>query len=156
MASSSETTGLLIVCHGSPLPAANEGFIAMVGRIAARLSMGNVLPAFFALLRPNIQDQVAELASRGVTRIVVMPYFLFQGQHVGVDIPQDPGPMPRMVPPRYLGADADAGERSGRGDGARRAALAIGGRRSGGEREVIARPPRRNACWAKSLLQEAV
>src|SRR5271165_6287732 len=82
-----ETTGLLIVCHGSPLRSANEGFIAMVGRIAARLDVGNVLPAFFALVRPNLQDQVAELASRGVNRIVVMPYFLFQGQHVGVDIP---------------------------------------------------------------------
>jgi sirohydrochlorin cobaltochelatase len=87
MASNSETTGLLIVCHGSPSRAANEGFIAMVGRIAERLGMSNVLPAFFALLRPNIPDQVAELASRGVDRIVVMPYFLFQGQHVGVDIP---------------------------------------------------------------------
>ncbi len=87
MATTSETTGLLLVCHGSPLPAANEGFIAMVGRIAARLGTSNVLPAFFALVRPNIQDQVAELASRGVDRIVLMPYFLFQGQHVGVDIP---------------------------------------------------------------------
>ena len=59
----------------------------MVGRIAARLGRNHVLPAFFALLRPNIQDQVAELASRGVDRIVILPYFLFQGQHVGVDIP---------------------------------------------------------------------
>jgi len=87
MASTSETTGLLIVCHGSPLRAANEGFIDMVGRIAARLGMSNVLPAFYALVRPNIQDQIAELASRGVDRIVVMPYFLFKGQHVGIDIP---------------------------------------------------------------------
>ena len=59
----------------------------MVGRIAARLGMSNVLPAFFALVRPNIQDQVAELASRGVDRVVIMPYFLFQGQHVNLDIP---------------------------------------------------------------------
>jgi len=87
MSSALETTGLLIVCHGSPLRAANEGFIAMVGRIAARLGMNHVLPAFYALVRPNLQDQVAELASRGVDRIVVMPYFLFQGQHVGIDIP---------------------------------------------------------------------
>ncbi len=85
---SRDNAGLLIVCHGSPLSEANEGFIALVGRIAARLEMENVLPAFFALLRPNIQDQVAELASRGVNRIAIMPYFLFQGQHVGVDIPR--------------------------------------------------------------------
>ncbi len=59
----------------------------MVDRIAARLGMSQVLPAFFALVRPNIQDQVAELASRSVHRVVIMPYFLFQGQHVNIDIP---------------------------------------------------------------------
>ncbi len=79
--------GLIVICHGSPQAAANEGFIALVGRIAERLGVGNVLPAFFALLRPNIPDQIAELAARGVTKITLMPYFLFQGQHVGVDIP---------------------------------------------------------------------
>jgi sirohydrochlorin ferrochelatase len=87
MSPNSETIGLLIVCHGSPSRAANEGFVALVERIAARLGMQHVLPAFFALVRPNIPDQIAELASRGVNRVVLMPYFLFQGQHVGVDIP---------------------------------------------------------------------
>jgi sirohydrochlorin cobaltochelatase len=87
MTSSNGNTGLIIICHGSPLPAANDGFVALVGRIAARLGAGNILPAFFALVRPNIPDQIAELASRGVSRILLMPYFLFQGKHVDVDIP---------------------------------------------------------------------
>ncbi len=87
MTSDAESTGLIIICHGSPLDAANKGFIALVDRIAAKLGIGNVLPAFFALLRPNIPDQIAELASRGVRRIMLMPYFLFQGQHVNIDIP---------------------------------------------------------------------
>ena len=38
-------------------------------------------------MRPNIPDQIAELAARGVTRIMLMPYFLFQGKHVDIDIP---------------------------------------------------------------------
>ena len=87
MTSESENTGLIIICHGSPLDAANEGFTALVGRIAAKLGADDVLPAFFALLRPNIPDQIAELASRSVTRILLMPYFLFQGKHVNIDIP---------------------------------------------------------------------
>jgi sirohydrochlorin cobaltochelatase len=87
MASNSETLGLLVVCHGSPLRTANDGFIAMVERLGARLGSNNVLPAFYTLARPNIRDQIADLASRGVKRIVLMPYFLFEGQHVAVDIP---------------------------------------------------------------------
>jgi precorrin-8X/cobalt-precorrin-8 methylmutase len=49
--------------------------------------VGDVLPAFFSIVRPNIQDQVAALASRGLRRILLMPYFLYSGQHVAVDIP---------------------------------------------------------------------
>ena len=49
--------------------------------------MERVLPAFFSIARPNILDRVAELAALGVRRIVLMPYFLYSGQHVTHDIP---------------------------------------------------------------------
>jgi precorrin-8X/cobalt-precorrin-8 methylmutase len=80
-------TGILIVSHGSPRTEANERFGALAGRIAARLGAENVLPAFFSIARPSISDRVAELAARGVTRIVLLPYFLYAGQHATHDIP---------------------------------------------------------------------
>ena len=79
--------GILLVGHGSPRAETNERFIALAGRIAARLGMENVLPTFFSIARPNIPDRVAELVARGVRRIVLMPYFLYAGQHVTHDIP---------------------------------------------------------------------
>jgi precorrin-8X/cobalt-precorrin-8 methylmutase len=82
-----QSLGILVVSHGSPRAEANQGFIALVGRIAARLGMEDVLPTFFSITRPNIPDRVAELAARGVRRIVLMPYFLYEGQHVSHDIP---------------------------------------------------------------------
>lgn len=85
--SSAEQIGILIISHGSPRKEANDGFVGLVGRVATRLGVPNVLPAFFSIARPNIQDQVAELASRGVRRIVLMPYFLYSGQHVTHDMP---------------------------------------------------------------------
>ena len=45
------------------------------------------MPAFFSIARPNILDRVAELAALGVRRVVLMPYFLYSGQHVTHDIP---------------------------------------------------------------------
>ncbi len=80
-------TGILIVSHGSPRAEANGRFVALVERIAARLDAEDVLPTFFSIARPNIADRVAELAARGVRRIVLMPYFLYTGQHVSHDIP---------------------------------------------------------------------
>ena len=79
--------GILILSHGSPRAEANQGFAAMVGRVAARLQNADILPAFFSIARPDIPDQVAALASRGLKRILLMPYFLYSGQHVTVDIP---------------------------------------------------------------------
>ena len=78
---------ILIVSHGSPRQEANQGFVAMVGRIALRLGQAEVLPAFFSIARPSIEDRVAELAGHGARRIVLMPYFLCAGQHTSHDIP---------------------------------------------------------------------
>lgn len=78
--------GVLMVGHGSPRAEANRGFVEVVARVAARLGR-EVLPTFFSLAKPDIEDQVALLAARGVRRIVLMPYFLYTGQHVSKDIP---------------------------------------------------------------------
>ena len=86
MNSDSNIPSILLVGHGSPRQQANDGFIALAERIAARLGLP-VLPTFFSLARPNIEDQVARLDSQGVRHIVLMPYFLYAGQHVSKDIP---------------------------------------------------------------------
>ncbi len=87
MNNATEPIGLLIISHGSPRAEANQGFVGMVGRVASRLGATHMLPAFFSIAKPDIPDQVAALRERGVRRIVLMPYFLYSGQHVTVDIP---------------------------------------------------------------------
>ncbi len=86
-AMAADSMGILVISHGSPRAEANRGFEAMVGRVASRLEGVHVLPAFFSIVRPNIPDQVAAMASRGVRRVLLMPYLLYSGQHVTVDIP---------------------------------------------------------------------
>ena len=79
--------GILIISHGSPRAEANQGFEAMVARVASRLQGTQILPAFFSIAQPDIPEQVAALVSRGMNRILLMPHFLYSGQHVTVDIP---------------------------------------------------------------------
>jgi precorrin-8X/cobalt-precorrin-8 methylmutase len=78
--------GILVVGHGSPRAQANEGFVDLVERVAARLGTP-VLATFFSLAKPDIDERVADLAGQGCRRIVLMPYFLYTGQHVAKDIP---------------------------------------------------------------------
>ena len=79
--------GILVVSHGSPRQTANEVLAKLVGQVAVRLDGAMILPAFFSLASPTIEDQVAHLAGQGVRRIVLKPYFLHNGQHVSRDIP---------------------------------------------------------------------
>ncbi len=79
--------GILIVSHGSPRSEANQGFEAMVARVASRLGQAEILPTFFSINQPDIPGRVAALVEGGVRRILLMPYFLYSGQHVTVDIP---------------------------------------------------------------------
>ena len=87
MNASAGPVGILIVSHGSPREGTNRGFEAMVARVASRLEGAVVLPAFFSIAHPDIPEQMAAMASRGVRRVLLMPYFLYSGQHVTVDIP---------------------------------------------------------------------
>jgi precorrin-8X/cobalt-precorrin-8 methylmutase len=81
------STGILVVGHGSPRAEANQGFMSLVDRVARRLGSSRVLPAFFSIAQPDIPRQTAELAKSGVRHVLLMPYFLYSGQHVTVDIP---------------------------------------------------------------------
>jgi len=80
-------TGVLLVSHGSPREEANEGFCRMVERISARAGGLLIRATFFSIARPSIEERVGELVQEGFQRIYVVPYFLFNGQHVTVDIP---------------------------------------------------------------------
>ncbi len=82
-----EKTGILLISHGSPRDEANKAFSKLTSRIAARLNSNNILPTFFSIKRPNIMDQVGKLAEQGVKHIIMLPYFLGNGQHIRADIP---------------------------------------------------------------------
>ena len=82
-----EKTGILLISHGSPCEEANNAFSELTGRIAARLNSNNILPTFFSIKRPNIMDQIGKLAQQGVKRVIMLPYFLGNGQHIRADIP---------------------------------------------------------------------
>ncbi|MDZ7840434.1 MAG: CbiX/SirB N-terminal domain-containing protein [Gammaproteobacteria bacterium] len=79
---------VLLVAHGSRVPASNAEIEALAARLARRLGPDvMVTHAFLELASPAIPDAIDELAGRGARRIVLIPYFLSAGRHVGEDIP---------------------------------------------------------------------
>ena len=57
-----------------------------------------VIAAFLEGGRPDLSAAVGELASRGVSRVVVIPYFLTLGLHLQRDLPRLAGEARRAHP----------------------------------------------------------
>jgi sirohydrochlorin cobaltochelatase len=81
-------TGIIVFAHGSTVAAANEAVRAVTAELARRGGYDRVRTAFLDCAPPDLAAAVADLAGAGVDRIVVLPYFLTFGSHIGQDLPR--------------------------------------------------------------------
>ncbi|HWQ56169.1 MAG TPA: CbiX/SirB N-terminal domain-containing protein [Bryobacteraceae bacterium] len=101
------STGIIIFAHGSPVESANDA-VREVAREAARAGPFDVADvAFLDPYRPALKETVARMEVAGVSRILVVPYFLTMGLHLQRDLPRivedaarvHPGLDIRVTPP---------------------------------------------------------
>jgi sirohydrochlorin ferrochelatase len=78
--------GIVIFAHGSSVASANDAVRAVAEAAAAAGAFERVETAFLET-QPSLSDAVAHLAEGGVTRILVVPYFLTLGIHLQRDLP---------------------------------------------------------------------
>jgi sirohydrochlorin cobaltochelatase len=81
---------LLIVGHGSRSKDAQETFNSVVDmvRVKSENEFFKVDGAHMELAHPSIEEKVKALAAQGVNRILMVPYFLYEGIHIKEDIPE--------------------------------------------------------------------
>jgi sirohydrochlorin ferrochelatase len=80
-------TGFIVFAHGSRIESANQA----VRDIAERMATAGghlVEPSFLELGEPDLAAAAKLLVARGVSRIVVIPYFLTLGTHLQRDLPK--------------------------------------------------------------------
>lgn len=82
------TTGFILFAHGSRVESANGAVRAVAAGLARAGCFAHVEAAFLELGRPDLEGAVELLAKAGVTRIVVLPYFLTLGLHMERDLPR--------------------------------------------------------------------
>ncbi|MBN2239897.1 MAG: precorrin-8X methylmutase [Dehalococcoidales bacterium] len=96
-------TGAVILCHGSRgLKAVREVPEIMehlVTEVSSMLPSG-IIVAWGALQfnQPDLNEAVATLIKTGTKRIIVMPYFLFSGNHITEDIPEAVDELKKQYP----------------------------------------------------------
>ena len=86
-------TGIIILAHGSR----GERGKGQVEEVLQRISSGlkqllspdsEIIGAAMQFNHPDLEEAVALLSRKGVSRIIVAPYFLFAGRHITEDVPE--------------------------------------------------------------------
>ncbi len=77
---------VVVAAHGSRAEAAN---IAHRDAVAALAATGGppVTAAFLELAEPSIPDAIDAAVAGGAAVVAVLPYFLYPGRHLTVDLP---------------------------------------------------------------------
>ena len=76
----------MVFAHGSSLAAANEAVESAARALSRRGGYQHVRAAFLDPVTPGLGDAVASLAAAGVSRVIVIPYFLTSGIHLQRDL----------------------------------------------------------------------
>jgi sirohydrochlorin ferrochelatase len=81
-------TGYIVFAHGSSVESANQAVRAVAAEMSRRGGFESVVPAFLEGGQPDLKDAVQALTARGISRVVVIPYFLTLGLHLQRDLPR--------------------------------------------------------------------
>jgi sirohydrochlorin ferrochelatase len=82
------TTGIIVFAHGSRIESANQAVRAVAADLARAGNFPHVEAAFLELGQPPLDGAVTALMSKGVGKILVIPYFLTLGMHLERDLPR--------------------------------------------------------------------
>lgn len=79
-------TAVLLVGHGSRLDGAQNALVELAGKLA-NLSGRRIDYAYMQFAEPTIMQALAKLASSTPRQVVLLPVFIYNGQHVTKDLP---------------------------------------------------------------------
>lgn len=81
--------GIIILGHGSRAKKANGTIPRVIKEVKKKANFKIIEPSYLQLSWPNLHASVKRAAEKGCKKIVVVPFFLFTGNHVGRDIPNE-------------------------------------------------------------------
>ncbi|RXJ98335.1 hypothetical protein CRU98_09855 [Arcobacter sp. CECT 8986] len=82
---------LILIAHGSRVEDSNNEVVSLIKRLKDKNKDENlcISYAFLELAEPSIEHSIKEQIKKGCKKIILLPYFLAQGKHVKVDIPNE-------------------------------------------------------------------
>lgn len=85
----SKGLGIIILAHGSKVKKANITMLKLIKELKKDLGINIIEPSYLQLCQPDLHANVKKMVKKGCKKILVVPFFLFTGNHVGRDIPKE-------------------------------------------------------------------
>lgn len=82
-----DRTGIIILGHGSKLKEANRKIPEVIKAIKKKTLLNLIKPAYLQFQEPNLTRSIKDLVDKNCKKIIIVPFFLFNGNHVIRDIP---------------------------------------------------------------------
>lgn len=79
--------GIIILSHGSKLKKANASLAKTVKVIKQKTGLNIIVPAYLQFCQPDLTESIKNLIIQGCQTVIIIPFFLFKGNHVTRDIP---------------------------------------------------------------------
>lgn len=80
--------GIIIISHGSRVRNADKVVHGLIKTIKASMGIRNVIPSYLQFSQFNLSNGVKILVNKNCEKIIIVPFFLLNGQHVTRDIPR--------------------------------------------------------------------
>jgi len=84
----SDKTGIIVLSHGSKLKKANASLNKIVRAVRQKTGLDRIVPAYLQSYKPDLGKSIKGLIAKGDRMIIIVPFFLFNGNHVTRDIPR--------------------------------------------------------------------
>lgn len=107
-----DNVGIVILSHGSKLKKVNAGLNTTVRAIRQKTGLDTIVPAYLQFCQPDLEKSVKNLIANGHQTVIIIPFFLFNGNHVTRDIPhiikkeKEKHPGVNFIYTKNLGKDA--------------------------------------------------
>jgi Zn-finger protein len=82
-----DKVGIIILSHGSKLNTANANLDKTLRVIKQKTGFDAIVPAHLQFHQPSLEKSVKTLIAKGRQTVIIIPFFLLNGNHVTRDIP---------------------------------------------------------------------
>ncbi|WZL71779.1 CbiX/SirB N-terminal domain-containing protein [Clostridiaceae bacterium 35-E11] len=102
---------LFVLGHGSQAQEADQIFTQIVEMVKNISSFEMVGMGSLQISKPSFEEGIVELIDKGAEQIVIVPMFIFKGNHVKYDIPEalnqlkEQYPHVEFIMAKHIGAD---------------------------------------------------